>query len=1105
MSALDEWLRAQGLEQHSRVFADNDIDFDVLADLGETDLEKLGLSLGHRRKLLRALEARQRNADRSPTPATTEPRVDPAALPDAERRQVTVVFCDLVGSTELANVLDPEDASALIRRYQDACAGAVVRYDGYVAKFMGDGVLAYFGYPEANEDAAEHAVRSALAIVDAVGQLARPDGRAFQVRIGIATGIVVIGDLIGSGYARERSIVGETPNLAARLQALAAPDAIIVGERTRQLLGERFEYECLGEHTLKGFAMPVRAWRVLREAPAESRFAAKRAAAHRAFVGRSEEASRLIDLWQRAREGHGQTVVISGEAGMGKSRLADTLSEHIGDERSFRVTCQCSPYHTNSALYPVIRHLERAAGFAPDDADTVKLGKLEALLGATGAGGGARATSLIADLLSLPTDRYAPVDLAPPQRKAAMLTALVELLTRLANDAPVLLLLEDAHWIDPTTKELWTRLVDSIAAAPLLALVTARPEFAPPWTGREHVSSLELTRLTDAQAAQLVAVIAAPRVLQPELVDDIVAKSDGVPLYVEELTKTVLESSTMERSAVPATLHDSLMARLDRLGPSREIAQVAAVIGQQFSHALLAAVVSYSVAELAVGMLRLIEAGLVYRRGGAGEYTYNFKHALLRDVAYENLLRTRRQQLHERIGRVLVANFAFIAEAEPELLAHHFQQAGLFDLALTYRERAGDRAVARSSYAEGVAHFTAALTLSAQLPQGAEQTRRELGLLLKLGPPVTIIKGAQSPEAQEVYGRAKEHAAAVGDETELYKATWGLWYTAVVGRRLDLARDRSAELIELARKSGNDDFLLEGFHCRWSTTQFLGDATTSLEVSLEGIKRYDRARHSWMGPVFGGHDPGVCAFIVSATALSLKGRYPEAKRYSEQALSLAEELRHPNSQGHALANVLMAAQIGGDHQAVAQYAQQLLALAEKYNLPPLRAHASFISGWGRAFTNDLAAGMAVMEAEFPRASAIGPLFRYYAALLAEGREKSGRAAEALPVLRAMLETITEPGVGLYISELYRLQGVCLVRANGANEGEAMQSLRTAVDIARQQQATLLELRAAVSLARAAIAIGRPAEGLDPLRAFCAALPAEFDATNLTEAMELLAR
>ncbi len=871
MFNLDEWLAANGLGQCSALFAANDIDFEVLAELTETDLEKLGVSFGHRRKLLRALESWR--AASSPKPATDAPGApSPAGTSqEAERRQITVMFCDLVGSTELANQLDPEVVSQLIGRYQDVCAGAITRYEGYVAKFMGDGVLAYFGFPQASEDAAEHAVRSALAIVDGVAQLSHPDGRPFQVRVGIATGTVVIGDVIGVGSAREHGIVGETPNLAARLQALADPNVILIAGNTHHLLGRRFEYDALGERHVKGFVAPVRVWRVLREAAVERRFAATRNASSGAFVGRGEETALLLERWRRATQGEGSALLVVGEAGMGKSRLVDTLFIHIADQPCYHVTCQCSPYHTNSALHPVIRHLERAAEFALDDCDSVKLEKLDAMLRKATNDGATPAASLIADLLALPTDRYPRLELSPVQRKAETIAALVDLLTRLADDAPVLLLLEDAHWIDPTSKELWTRLIDSISTTRLLALVTARPEFVSPWADRAQFSSLGITRLTSTQSAELVADIAAPRVLAPAIVDDIVAKSDGVPLYVEELTKTVLESDTPDRPTVPTTLQDSLMARLDRLGPAREIAQVAAVIGQQFSHALLAAVVSYSAAELAAGLLQLIEAGLAYRQTRATESGYSFRHALLRDVAYENLLRARRQQLHERIGRVLMENFAAIAETEPEVLAHHFHHAELFDLACTYRERAGDRAIARSSFNEGMAHFNAALAEVQRLEEKRERAQRELGLLLKLGPPLAIVKGPQNPEMEALYRRALELATAVGDENDRFRATWGLWFNANVGRRLDRARVHADELMQLGRKSGDGDLMLEGFHCLWSTAWFRGEIRTSQLACEEGEHRYNREKHSWMGPVYGGHDPGVCAFCVHGLVSSALG------------------------------------------------------------------------------------------------------------------------------------------------------------------------------------------------------------------------------------------
>jgi tetratricopeptide (TPR) repeat protein len=880
---------------------------------------------------------------------------------------------------------------------------------------------------------------------------------------------------------------------------MAEPDAILIGARTHQLLGNRFEYESLGERALKGFASAVPVWRVLREASAETRFAATRARGRRAFVGRSKESSLLADLWQRACDGEGRAVVISGEAGMGKSRLADVLTDRFLDERCYRVTCQCSPYHTNSALHPVIRHLERAAGFAAGDSDAEKLDKLEAML-RTGGTVTTSGTSLLADLLSLPTSRYPPVELPPDQRKNAVLAALVDLLTGLARDAPVMLLLEDAHWIDPTTTELWTRLIDGIDASPMLALVTARPEFTSPWKDRSHASSLELSRLTPDEAAALVGATAAPRVLERALVDNIVAKSDGVPLYVEELTKAVLESSTPGEPAVPATLQDSLMARLDRLGPAKEIAQVAAVIGHHFSHELLTVLASQSALQLEGSMRGLLDAGLVYRRGQNGSSSYSFKHALVRDVAYNSLLRTRRQQLHGRIGEVVLRDFAFVAESEPELLAHHFHHAAVWEAACTWRERAGDRALAHSSYTESVAHYREALAEAAQIQDLSQRERRELALLLKLGPQITLVKGPQSPEAGDVYRRAREHAIALEDEPALFKATWGLWYHAAMDR-MDRARDYSEELMTLGRKLNDDDLLLEAFHCRWGTGLLRGDMQMALDASREGTARYDRAKHAWMGAVFGGHDTGVCAHAQHATALALLGRCAESAQFRQRAMGLAETLAEAHNRAHALLWVTNAAQIASAYTELIHLCDASIALADKYGLLQAHTHGSFLRASAWALGDDLEVGVAAMEAEFARAAAVGPFMRFYAGVLADGQLRLGKVEAALEVVRRALATVSEPGVGFFVSELHRVQGLCLLHNNRTDE--AMHSLHSALDIARAQQATVLEVRAAIGLARAGIALRRPGEGLGLLRELCASLPSAFDAPELREARELL--
>src|ERR1700736_2917965 len=564
-----------------------------------------------------------------------------------------------------------------------------------------------------------------------------------------------------------------------------------------------------------------------------------------------------------------------------------------------------------------------------------------------------------------------------------------------------------------------------------------------------------------------------------------------------------MESATPDRPAVPATLQDSLMARLDRLGPAKEIAQVASVIGQQFSYALLEAVAPASAGDVATGIARLVDAGLAFPQSRASEPSYSFKHALLRDVAYDNLLRGRRQQIHERVARALEERFPAVAEGEPELLAQHFAQACLADPACSYYERAGDRAAARSNFAEAVAHFSAGLTQADQLAEGADRSRRELTLLLKLGPALAIMKGPQNLEVEKVYERAGLTATSLADEPGMFKATWGLWFSANVGRKLEKARDRAEELVALGQQSSDSDLLLEAFHCRWSTAFFRGDVATALSNSREGMARYDPDQHSWMGPVFGGHDPGVCAFAVQATSFCLAGILGRAKKSVEQALSLAETLKHPHSLAHAFHNMLVTHQLAGDHDAVDQSAQRLLELADKYNFPPHRANALIFSGWAHAVGQDSEAGLELMEVEYPRAIAIGPFFRYYGALLAEARAKFGRVSDALTVLQWALDSVTEPGIGFCVPELYRLQGICLLRLGSNNKEEAMTSLQTAMDIAKQQKALLYQLKAAIDMANAASSMGQSERGLQPLRDLCANLPAEFDAPQLAQAKQIL--
>jgi class 3 adenylate cyclase len=1054
MQQIADWLKTLGMSEYAERFAESDIDTSVLRDLTDQDLKELGVSLGHRRKMLRAIAELVGVPPTQPQPALTEPKLTETA----ERRQVTVIFSDLVGSTALAARMDPEDLREVISAYQKCVAETVHHFGGFVAKYMGDGVLVYFGFPQAHEDDAERAVRAGLELIAVVAGL--KTRAPLQTRVGIATGLVVVGDLIGSGEAQERGIVGETPNLAARLQGIAEPNTVVIAEGTRSLLGNLFELEDLGAKDLKGIAGPVRAWAALREASVESRFAAIRTGGNLPLIGRTHETGLMLERWRQARSGEGQIVTVVGEAGIGKSRIAEAVQEALAGEPHARVHLQCSPYHSDSALYPVIQHLARAARFAAADSPGDKIEKLTALFSAR-AKSDAAAIPLLAELLSIPVaEQAAPLSLTPAQRKAATIALLNDEIVRLGETGPVLLVLEDAHWIDATTLELMTRLADSIGPARVLAVVTGRPEFAPPWQARPHATLLTLGRLGRAECTQLVAGVAAAHGLSAETVAAIVVKTDGVPLFIEELTKSVMEAAG---EAVPATLKDSLMARLDRLGEAREVAQIASVIGRVFPFALLDAVAPKG-NELEGALAKLAAAGIVFPEGRGAERSYSFKHALVRDAAYESLLLSRRRDWHERIARAIEAYFPDLTANEPELLAHHYGEAGLADPACDYRMRAGDRAVNRSAYKEAIAHFSAGLKAAETLPDSVERMRRQLDLQLKLGAALTIVRGAQSAEVENAYRLASDLGDRLGDSSASYKAKWGLWFGATFGRKTALARDRARELVALAQHSGDSGLLIEAYHCRWSTALFRGDVVAMAGDSRLGAETYDMARHRHLGHIFGGHDPGCCAHTVNAVALQMSGDRREADESIARGFALAGRLDHLNSLACTLYLAATCHQIGADREATFANARRLADLAEKFRLAPWRAVSLLLVGWANAGENDLAHAARLIDAEIEKAT-VGPIPQYFLGLAAEVLLAAGRPADGLAHLDRAIAGTGEPGVGLCLPEVYRMRGQCLLALDRNNKDEARRAFVTARDFAKRQGAILFERRAEVALAQ----------------------------------------
>jgi class 3 adenylate cyclase len=891
---IANWLRELSLERYAETFRDNAIELEVLPELSEADLEKLGVLLGHRKIMLKAIAALGEPAPQ-PVAEPTPPRGNAA-----ERRQLTVMFCDLVGSTALATRFDPEDLRDLIGDYHHAVADTVGRFDGFVAKYMGDGVLVYFGYPEAHEDDAERAVRAGLAVIEAVGRL--PARQDLRVRLGIATGLAVVGDLIGEGAAQERGVVGEPPNLAARLQALATPNTLVIAESTRRQIGGLFDLTDLGPQALAGFAEPQQAWRVIGQSGVLSRFEALRSGTT-PLVGREEEVELLIRRWQQAKTSEGRVVLISGEPGIGKSRLTAALSEQIGTEPACAISARRT---TRTARSIPSSHSSNAPlGLPATDIVEAKLGKLRALLAP-----GSRDDdniALLSELLSLPSSA-AELNVSPQRKREKLFEAVLSQLEAVARHRPVLMVFEDAHWIDPTSRELLDLTVDRVRRLPVLLAITFRPEFQPPWGGRSQVTSLALNRLGERDGEALVQTLAGNAALTAEIVAEIVERTDGVPLFVEELTKAVLESAaqgdrvaavlattSLAALSVPATLHASLMARLDRLGPAaKEIAQVGAVLGREFAYELIEPVALRPAKDLQAALGQLGNAGLLFCRGTAPHASYLFKHALVQDAAYSTLLRGRRQELHARVALALEEHFADLVERQPELLAHHLTGAAETERAVAQWLKAGQLAAARSAHFEAIAHFGRGLSLLGSLPETEERDQREITLQLGTGVSSLTAKGLGSPEAAEAYTRARDLCEKSNDADRLFVALWNLWLTTAM-RDIDAARPLSNQLLILTKTEDDSALRLQAHHSAWFTRFYAGEPALAHGHCAEGRRLYDFERHRSHAFLYGGHDPGVCAHLNGAWLEWLLGYPDKALASVDYGVRLAERLAHPLS------------------------------------------------------------------------------------------------------------------------------------------------------------------------------------------------------------------
>ena len=1017
--------------------------------------------------------------------ATTDPGRPPAGrLPaEAERRQLTVMFCDLVGSTALSTRLDPEEWREVVRAYQTACAEVIARFGGHIAQYLGDGLLVYFGYPHAHEDDANRAVRSALRVVAAVGALAVQrhgrEGGPLALRIGIHTGLVVVGE-VGGGAPYEQLALGETPNVAARLQTLAEPDTVVVSETTHRLVRGLFLTRDLGPHDLKGVPTPLRAYQVLGESEARTRFDAAAVAGLTRLVGREQELDLLLDRWERVRERQGHVVLLNGEAGIGKSRLVQVLKTRIADAPHQLAECRCSPYYEDTPLYPITDLLPRVFGWSGDDTVDSKLGKLEQHL-AQYEVPLTDTVPLLASLLSLPVpDRYSLPAMSPERHRRRMIDAVLALLLAMAAGRPVLLIVEDLHWVDPSTIEFLTLLLDQVPTAPLFALFTARPSFQAPWPARSHLLVLSLNRFTRRQTELMVGNVAGSKSLPPEVVQQIGDRTDGVPLFVEELTKTVLESGLVREVAdhfeltgpllplaIPTTLRDSLMARLDRLASVKAVAQLAATLGRAFPYELLRAVAPLEEAALQRELARLVEAELLYQRGVPPEATYVFKHALIQEAAYESLLKSARQQHHQRIAQTLVERFPQTADARPEYVAHHYSEAGLGAQAVGHWQRAGEQAIQRSANVEAIRHLTKALEVVMALPNSAARAQQELLLQITLAPAWIAVKGYAAPEVGQIYTRASDLCRELDDPPQLPTVLVGLWLFSLLRVELAKARELGEQLLSLGRHKDDPVILLSAHYALGNTLAFRGELGPAREHLEQCIALYDPRPHRSLAFLY-GDDPRVACLHFKAWCLWYQGYPDQARQCIDETVAVGRELGHPQVLAFALCGAAVIEHLRRDRQLTRQHAEAAMELCREQGLPFYHALGRVLRGWALVEEGHAPEGIAEMREGLRayRSTQARWTEPYLLALLAEAYGNSGQPHEGRRVMAEALDVIRETQECAWEAELYRIEGELLLNSGAPRAGpEPEERFRRAIDTARRQEAKSWELRAATSLGR----------------------------------------
>jgi predicted ATPase/class 3 adenylate cyclase/predicted negative regulator of RcsB-dependent stress response len=1031
------------------------------------------------------------------------------------------MFCDLVGSTHLASQLDPEDWREVVRAYQETAATVIQRYGGHIAQYLGDGLMVYFGWPQAHEDDARRAVHTGLGIVEVIGtlntRLAADYAMHLAVRIGIHTGPVVVGEM-GGGGRHEHLAMGETPNIAARLEELAAPDTVVISATTARLVQNTFILEALGVPALKGVSKPLALARVIRPRDAEPEVEDTMTGGVKVLVGRNEESGLLLRRWEQSKEGVGQVVLVSGEAGIGKSALVEGLRTHVRQEGARRIAFRCSPYHMHSALYPVIEYVQRVLDFALEDVSEIKLAKLERVLH-TYSLPLDEVVPLFAALLSvsLPAERYPSLALTPQQQRQQTHDAFVAWMLEEAERQPLLVVWEDLHWVDPSTLELLGLLLEQVPLVPMLNVLTFRPEFTPPWPIRSHMTPLTLNRLERVQVEALILQLAGGKALPGEVVQHIVTRTDGVPLFVEELTKMLLASDLLWETAehyeltgplltvaIPATLQESLMARLDQLNMAREVAQLGAVLGREFAYDMLQALATMEDGTLQDGLAQLVAAELLYQRGRPPRATYIFKHALIRDAAYASLLRSTRQQVHQRVAQLLEVEFPETVATQPELVAYHYTEAGRAEQALGYWQHAGQRALEHSAHLEAIGHLRQGLALLPALPDTPTRTQQELELQMALGPALMAIQGFAAPEVAQAYDRARALCQRVGDTPQLFPVLHGLWRFYVNRAAFPRAHELGEQLLVLAQRLGDPALRLEAYRALGQTVFWRGELSAVRTHMEQGLALYDSQHHGAHAVVY-GQDPGVVCYAFAAWAAWLLGYPDQAWHHIQAALTLSHELAHPFSLAYALICTAIIHRFRREVSASQAHAEAVVTLATEQRFvfwgawgTILRGRALADQGHGDEGITQMQQGLAAYEVT--GAAVFRPTFL---ALLAEAYGQMGQLEKGLVTLTEALTLVDTTGECFWAAELHRLKGHLLLLQSSDNQHEAETSFQQAIDIATQQQAKSLELRTATSLARLWQQQGKRTAAYDLLAPVYHWFIEGFDTADLQEAQALL--